>query len=196
MHDGPRKVVFKAISAGYYWSSMPRDANNEIRISEACQVYATVPRLPKDDMISVTSAWSFQKWGMDIVDPLPKAPGRLKYLIVVVDYFTKWFGVPVVVITDNGTQLINEPFKLHQEGEGWVEELPNVLWAQRTMPKTSNGETSFSLAYGTEAVIPAEIGMPTRRTAQRVNEENDVELRLNLNLLEERIEIGMIREAM
>ncbi|GJW35686.1 reverse transcriptase domain-containing protein [Tanacetum coccineum] len=111
MHDGPRKVVFKAMSAGYYWSSMPRDANNEIRISDACQVYATVPRLPKDDMISVTSAWPFQKWGMDIVDPLPKAPGRLKYLIVVVDYFTKWFRVLVVVITDNGTQLIIEPFK-------------------------------------------------------------------------------------
>ncbi|GJU45233.1 reverse transcriptase domain-containing protein, partial [Tanacetum coccineum] len=80
--------------------------------------------------------------------------------------------------------------RLHQEGAGWVEELPNVLWAHQTMPKTSNRETLFSLAYNTEAVLPAEIGMPTRWIAQRVN----VELRLNPNLLEERIEIPMIRE--
>ncbi|GKA08507.1 reverse transcriptase domain-containing protein [Tanacetum coccineum] len=45
--------------------------------------------------------------------------------------------------------------RLHQEGEAWVEELPNVLWAHMTTPKTSNGETPFSLAYGTEVVIPA-----------------------------------------
>nr|GFA55169.1 reverse transcriptase domain-containing protein [Tanacetum cinerariifolium] len=52
-------------------------------------------------------------------------------------------------------------------GEGnkkWVEELPHVLWAHRTMIKSSHGDTPFSLTYGTEAVIPAEIGMPTYRT--------------------------------
>ncbi|GJS94837.1 reverse transcriptase domain-containing protein [Tanacetum coccineum] len=85
--------------------------------------------------------------------------------------------------------------RLHQEGGAWVEELPNVLWAHRTTPKTSNGETPFSLAYGTEAVIPAEIGIPTKRTIQRPDEENKEALRLNLNLLEERREIATIREA-
>ncbi|GJU63989.1 reverse transcriptase domain-containing protein [Tanacetum coccineum] len=193
---------------------------------------------------------------MDIVGRLLEAQGKLKYLIVAVDYFTKWleakpvasitgrqvknfafdnimcrFGVSATIITYNGTQLINEPVKywaegleiklvlmsvyhpqengaveranrsimqgiktrLHQQGASWVDELPNMLWAHRTMPKTSNRETPFSLAYGTKAVIPAEIGMPTRRTTQRTNEENDVELRLNLNLLEERREIAIIR---
>ncbi|GJR05536.1 reverse transcriptase domain-containing protein [Tanacetum coccineum] len=38
--------------------------------------------------------------------------------------------------------------------------------AHRTMIKSSNGDTPFSLTYGTEAVIPAEIGMPTLRTAE------------------------------
>ncbi|GJS51263.1 reverse transcriptase domain-containing protein [Tanacetum coccineum] len=52
--------------------------------------------------------------------------------------------------------------RLHQEGGTWVEEIPNVFWAHRTKPKTSNGETPFNLAYGTEAVQPAEIGIPTR----------------------------------
>ncbi|GJV72170.1 reverse transcriptase domain-containing protein [Tanacetum coccineum] len=85
--------------------------------------------------------------------------------------------------------------RLHQEGGAWAEELPNVLWAHRTTPKTSNGETPFSLAYGTEAVIPAEIGIPTRRTIHRSDEENKDALRMNLNMLKERREIATIREA-
>lgn len=36
----------------------------------------------------------------------------------------------------------------------WTEELPNVLWAYRTMPQRSTGETLYSLTYGVEAVIP------------------------------------------
>ena len=34
----------------------------------------------------------------------------------------------------------------------WVEELPNVLWAYRTTPRRSAGETPFSLTYGVKAV--------------------------------------------
>ncbi|GKB26174.1 reverse transcriptase domain-containing protein [Tanacetum coccineum] len=85
--------------------------------------------------------------------------------------------------------------RLHREGGAWVEELPNVLWAYKTTPKMSNGETPFSLTYGTEAVIPAEIGIPTIRTIQGSDEENKEALRMNLNLLEEQREIAAIREA-
>ncbi|GKC58040.1 reverse transcriptase domain-containing protein [Tanacetum coccineum] len=48
---------------------------------------------------------------------------------------------------------------------------------------------------GTEAVIPAEIGMPTYRTVVVEAAHNDEELRLNLDLLEERRERAAIREA-
>ncbi|XP_073119694.1 uncharacterized protein [Henckelia pumila] len=40
----------------------------------------------------------------------------------------------------------------------WVDELPSVLWAYQTTPRSSTGESSFNLAYGAEAVAPAEIG--------------------------------------
>nr|GFD28288.1 reverse transcriptase domain-containing protein [Tanacetum cinerariifolium] len=52
-----------------------------------------------------------------------------------------------------------------------------------------------SLTYGTEAVIPAEIGMPTYRTAAIDVVNNDDELRLNLDLLEERRELAAVSEA-
>ncbi|GJW53743.1 hypothetical protein Tco_0097828 [Tanacetum coccineum] len=65
----------------------------------------------------------------------------------------------------------------------------------RTMKKTSNGKTPFNLTYGTEAVIPIEIGMSTHQTSKLNEKTNDQELRLNLNLLEEQREIAAIREA-
>nr|GFA15404.1 reverse transcriptase domain-containing protein [Tanacetum cinerariifolium] len=63
------------------------------------------------------------------------------------------------------------------------------------MIKSSHGDTPFSLTYGTEAVIPTEIGMPTYRTAAVNVVNNDEELRLNLDLLEERREHASVCEA-
>nr|GEY18049.1 reverse transcriptase domain-containing protein [Tanacetum cinerariifolium] len=76
-----------------------------------------------------------------------------------------------------------------------IEELPLVLWAHRTIIKSSHGKTLFSLTYGTKAVILAEIRMPTYRTTVVDDVYNDEELRLNLDLLEERRERAVIREA-
>ncbi|GKB05188.1 reverse transcriptase domain-containing protein [Tanacetum coccineum] len=76
-----------------------------------------------------------------------------------------------------------------------MEELPHVLWAHRTMIKSSNKDTLFSLTYKMEAVIPAEIGMPTLRTTEMDIAQNNEALEINLDLLEERREKAAIREA-
>ena len=45
----------------------------------------------------------------------------------------------------------------------WVEYLHEVLWAYRTMGKSATQETPFTLAFGTEAVDPAEVGLKSPR---------------------------------
>ncbi|XP_071712195.1 uncharacterized protein [Rutidosis leptorrhynchoides] len=62
------------------------------------------------------------------------------------------------------------------------------------MPKRSTGETPFSLVYGTEAVIPAEIRVPTHRVLAFDVENNSSALRENFNLLEERRIMSAIRQ--
>nr|GFA49372.1 reverse transcriptase domain-containing protein [Tanacetum cinerariifolium] len=84
--------------------------------------------------------------------------------------------------------------RLGEGNKNWLEELPYVLWSHRTMIK-SNNDTSFSLTYGTEAVIPAEIRMLTHHTMVVDVVHNDEESRLNLDLLKERCERAAIREA-
>ncbi|GJT25055.1 reverse transcriptase domain-containing protein [Tanacetum coccineum] len=229
MHAGTRSVVAKALRTGYYWPTMHKDARALIKACQECQVHKPVPRNPQEKLNPITSPWPFYKWGIDIAGPFSEGPGKVKFLIVAMDYFTKWieakpvatitgsqvkkfvwenivcrFGLPGEIISDNGKQFRDNPFKdwceklciqqhfasvkhpqtnglveranrslgegikarLGKENKNWLEEISHVLWAHRTMIKSSNGDTPFSLTYGTEAVIPAEIGMPTFRTAE------------------------------
>ncbi|GJX85673.1 reverse transcriptase domain-containing protein [Tanacetum coccineum] len=258
MHVGPRAVVRKATRQGYYWPTMHEDAKKKVEKCDSCQIHAPVPRLSKTLMTSIMAPRPFYQWGMDILGPLPQAKGGAIFVIVAIDYFTKWievkpqvkitgkevirfvmeniicrFGLPRIIVTDNEAQLVNDPFKswcgrfeIHQmntavahpqanglveranrslmEGiktrlrrakAGWIDELPNVLWAHRTSIKQSNGEIPFSLTYGSEAIILAEIGIPTYRTLVIREEYNEEEMRLNLDLLQERREAAAIREV-
>nr|XP_016468105.1 PREDICTED: uncharacterized protein LOC107790664 [Nicotiana tabacum] len=85
--------------------------------------------------------------------------------------------------------------RLEESKGNWPEVLPGVLWAYRTMAKTSTGETPFLLVYGTEALIPVEIGEPSTRFIQATQESNDEEMRVNLDLLEARRKAALIRMA-
>ena len=67
-----------------------------------------------------------------------------------------------------------------------------VLWALRTTPKEAAGETPFSLVFGTEAVIPAEVGLPSYRVENYCEQENCVALLENLDFLEEKREQAVI----
>ncbi|XP_070016023.1 uncharacterized protein [Nicotiana sylvestris] len=55
------------------------------------------------------------------------------------------------------------------------------------------GETPFSLVYGTKALILVEIGEPGTRYNQATEESNEEEMRINLDLLEERRETALIK---
>jgi transposase InsO family protein len=55
----------------------------------------------------------------------------------------------------------------------WPKELLNVLWAYSTTARTPTGETLFQLTFGTETVIPVEIGLISWRTNNHDEDEND-----------------------
>ena len=75
----------------------------------------------------------------------------------------------------------------------WVDELSLVLWSYRISFRATTGETPFSLAYGVDAVVPVELGIPTFRIENFNEEDNDVLLALASNLLEEKSEKAQLR---
>ena len=70
--------------------------------------------------------------------------------------------------------IVNGLKKRLDDAKGrWVEKLPHVLWAYRTTPRRSTGETPFAMTYGAEAVISLEANFPTLRTSSFTPNSND-----------------------
>nr|XP_027082130.1 uncharacterized protein LOC113704425 [Coffea arabica] len=93
----------------------------------------------------------------------------------------------------NRTILQGLKTRLELAQSNWLDELPSVLWAYRTMSTAATHETPFSLTYGVEAVVPAEIGLPSPRTQNFVATTNEEELKYNLDMLEARREEAAVR---
>jgi hypothetical protein len=126
----------KAMRAGYYWPTMGKDSVEFVRSCDKCQRFARIMKNPPEKLNSVLSPWPFAKWGVDLVGPMPPGKGKKKFLVVAVDYFTKWaevealafvtasnvinflwrsvvcrFGIPHALVTDNGAQFDGKPFQ-------------------------------------------------------------------------------------
>ena len=56
------------------------------------------------------------------------------------------------------------------------------------------GEMLYSMVYGIESVILVEIGIPSFRTSNFNNKNNKTELRLNLDLFDEKRERAEVRQ--
>lgn len=90
------------------------------------------------------------------------------------------------------TKVIKKLLKIRlgEKNSVWVDELPEVLWAYMTSQKTTTEETPFALAFGQEAVVPAEIEVTTCRTEHFEESENNEQMCLNLDFLAEKRELA------
>ena len=115
---------------------MLKDATELVKKCKTCQEHAKNSHLPSEPLTSITSPWPFQQWGLDILGPLPIGRGQCKFVIVAMDYFTKWakaeplatiteqtvrnfvwrsiicrFKIPRSLVSDNGKQFDNPKFR-------------------------------------------------------------------------------------
>ncbi|XP_019261357.1 PREDICTED: uncharacterized protein LOC109239266 [Nicotiana attenuata] len=88
---------------------------------------------------------------------------------------------------------VREQEKLEEAKGLWPELLPEVLWAYRTTPKSSTGETPYSLFYGTDAVIPVKVGEPNLRYSHISGADNDESRLQDLDEIEERRDMAHVR---
>nr|CAD40917.1 OSJNBa0088K19.3 [Oryza sativa Japonica Group] len=84
---------------------------------------------------------------------------------------------------------------LKKHGDSWIEELPAVLWANRTTPSRATGETPFFLVYGAEAVLPSELTLRSPRATMYCEADQDQLRRDDLDYLEERRRRAALRAA-
>uniref|UniRef100_A0A2N9F119 Integrase catalytic domain-containing protein n=1 Tax=Fagus sylvatica TaxID=28930 RepID=A0A2N9F119_FAGSY len=119
--------------AGYYWLTMERDCIRHVQTCHKCQMYQNSKNAPPQYLHTMASPWPFSAWGMDVIGAItPKASNGHEFILVAIDYFTKWveacsfknvtqvavtrfvknniicrYGMPEMLITDNASNLNN-----------------------------------------------------------------------------------------
>jgi len=123
----------RVLRAEYFWPTIEEDCQDYVKKCKPCQKHGNLIHQKQEQLHHIISPWPFAKWGMDILAPFSPGKGQVKFLIVAVDYFTKWieakplttitaqqvqqfiwkdivcrYGVPHTIITDNGRQFIDK----------------------------------------------------------------------------------------
>ena len=89
-HSGARALVHKVVYAGYYWPTIQADAKAYVKVCDQCQRFSNILRQPSKYLTPMTAPWPFAQWGLDILGPFPLGTKQMKFLVVGIDYFTKW----------------------------------------------------------------------------------------------------------
>ncbi|XP_058763854.1 uncharacterized protein LOC131637289 [Vicia villosa] len=136
-HASGHTMARKILRAGYYWLTMETDCYHYTKTCHKCQIYADKMHVPPTPLNVMSSPWPFSMWGIDMIGMIePKASNGHRFILVAIDYFTKWveaasyanvtrqvvtrfikhniicrYGVPSRIITDNGSNLNNKMMK-------------------------------------------------------------------------------------
>ena len=89
-HSRPRSLIHKIVHTEYYWPSMKADAKAYVKACDKCQRYSNIPRQSSEYLIPIVAPWPFAQWGLDILGPYLMGMRQMKFLVVRIDYFTKW----------------------------------------------------------------------------------------------------------
>jgi len=163
LHSGARTMSTRVLRVGYYWPTLKADCVDFVKKCQNCQEHGPLIHLHPHDLQNINYPWSFALWGMDIVGPFPEATGQRKFLLVAVDYFTKWieveplakitvrqiqsfvwksivcdFGIPHTIITNNGRQFTDKKLAEFYTSLGIRHKTSSVEHPQ------TNGQTEFA----------------------------------------------------
>ena len=115
---------------------MQRESQEYVKKCDQCQIFAPNIQQPRGVLNPLSNPQPFAQWDLDIVGHFPKAAGNKKWLLVDIDYFTKWveaeplanirdadvkrfvqknivtrFGIPHTLISENGLQFNSKTFR-------------------------------------------------------------------------------------
>nr|GEU72323.1 reverse transcriptase domain-containing protein [Tanacetum cinerariifolium] len=132
-HHGPNYTAKKVFDSGFYSPTIYRDAHDLVKSCDACQRQGNISQRDEMPQNSIQVCKIFDVWGIDFIGSFPSSRWN-KYILVAVDYLSKWvevkvlptndarvvckflkslfarFGTPCAIISDRGTHFCNDQF--------------------------------------------------------------------------------------
>lgn len=104
-HANGHSMAKKILKAKYYWMTMETDCFKYEKKCHKFQIYTDKVNVPPTPLNVWTAPWPFSMWAIDIIEMIePKAAKGYHFILVAIDYFTKW--VEVVSYTNVTRQVI------------------------------------------------------------------------------------------
>lgn len=73
-----------------FWPSLFKDCVEAVKRCHPCQIFTWKMRAHPAPLFPVVTVGPFTKWGIDFTTCNPPSTANHRYIIVAVDYFTKW----------------------------------------------------------------------------------------------------------
>jgi len=85
-----KSLAKRIVRAQYYWPTLVADAITYVKKCDQYLRYHNFHQAPPEELTVITIPGPFHWWGIDIMGLFPLASGKIKFLIVAINYFTKW----------------------------------------------------------------------------------------------------------
>ena len=72
---------------------MKKDAAELVRRCEPRQKYANIQHQPASQLTSIVAPWAYMQWRIDILGLFLLIFDQKKFIVIAIDYFTKWIEV-------------------------------------------------------------------------------------------------------
>jgi hypothetical protein len=138
----------KILRAGYFWPTLIKDCIESVKKCHPCQIFSLKMRAHPAPMFPVITVGPFTKWGIDYTTCNPPSARGHCYIIIAIDYFTKWvesmptfkddgetatlllfnqiiarFDIPREIVTDHGSHFQNQMMSELTSKLGLLQEL-------------------------------------------------------------------------
>ena len=90
-HMGGHMLMRKMMKTRYFWLTNETDCCQFVQRCPECQMHGDLIHMPPSELHALTSPRPFSVWGIDITGKIsPKSSNGHEYILVAIDYFTKW----------------------------------------------------------------------------------------------------------
>lgn len=109
-HMAGKALAHKILRQGYYWPKMHKECKTFTKRCHQCQLFSNMSRKAQVLPAAILSPIPFAVWGIDIMGPFPKAKDDLQYVMVAIDYMTKWAEAKALknITQDDAIRFVTE----------------------------------------------------------------------------------------